>query len=86
MVNPAAFDQTPTSLFGLRVFVTPDHPNMQLAPGDYVTPEFRKEIDAWLLEFFGTFNLLEDTAYLFQEQAGIVHMNPRAFAKLKGIQ
>lgn len=71
------------SLFGIKIVIAPDRPKMQLAPGDYVTPEFRKEIDAWLVEFFGMTNLIPDGEILSIPNHGAVHMNPRTFAKVK---
>lgn len=66
----------------MKVYVTPDFPKLQLAPGDYVTPEYRKEIDAWLLSFFGTTNVIEDYISLVSQVYGLVSMNPRTYAKL----
>lgn len=71
------------SLYGMKIIVSPDVPKMQLAPGDYVTPEFRKEIDAWLIEFFGTWNIIPDGDVLIMETTGLINMNPRMLARLK---
>lgn len=72
---------TPYRYSGMKVFVLPDHPKMRLGPGDYVTPAFRAEIDAWLLDFFGTTNFLGD-GEVIQTPFGL-HMNPHTFYKLK---
>lgn len=79
------------TFYGLRITVSPDIPKMQLAAGDYVTPEFRKEIDAWLLSFFGVTNLVPDgVCYAIKtgpvkgyEDEDSFIMNPRTFAILK---
>ncbi len=68
---------------GLEIFVTPDAPKMKLAPGDYVTPAYRAEIDAWLMSFFGTTNLIEDGRATVMESIGKVWMNPRTYAQFK---
>lgn len=80
MTTPFQSDRT---LFGLKVFIHPDRPKMKLAPGDYVTPAFRQEIDAWLVEFFGYTNLLEDGESIVSEQMGVVFVNPRGYAALR---
>lgn len=56
---------------------------MKLAPGDYVTPAYRAEIDAWLLTFFGTANLLSDGKVTVMESIGKAWMNPRTYAQFK---
>ena len=74
-----------TAIYGMKIIVTPDLPKMKLAPGDYITPEFRQEIDAWLLGFFGTNNLLEDGQSIFSQPTNTVFMNPRTCAKLRSV-
>lgn len=71
------------SIYGVQILVTPDVPKMQLAPGDYITPEYRREIDAWLIEFFGTTNLLADGQVAGSELMGKAWMNPRTYAQFK---
>ena len=66
------------SLFGNRVFITPDIPKMKLSAECPVSPEFRAEIDAWMVKFFGMENLLPDGKVL--QAANALHMNPRTFA------
>lgn len=73
----------PQTFGGLRVFVSPDLPKMQLAPGDYVTPAFRAEIDAWLKYFFGVTNLISDGQFISVLETNTLHMNPRTYAQLK---
>jgi hypothetical protein len=70
-------------LMGKRVMVQRDVPKMQLSPGDYVTPEFRKEVDLWLLDFFGTHNLMTDGQVYHDRIHDVLHMNPRTFYQLK---
>lgn len=67
---------------GMSINITPDIPKMKLAPGDYITPEFRKEIDEWLVSFFGVTNIVPDGKTMILENPGIVWMNPRTFKQL----
>lgn len=69
------------SLFGIRIFITPDIPKMKLSVECPVSSEFRAEIDAWMIVFFGTTNLLSDGKVL--QTANALHMNPRTFAYFK---
>lgn len=39
---------------GIKVIKASEHPKMTLAPDVMVSPEFRVEIDQWMLGFFGT--------------------------------
>lgn len=68
---------------GMKVFVTPDLPKMKLASGDYVTPEFRAEIDAWLLTFFGTTNTVPDDEARVSQAFGQIWLNPRTYDRLR---
>ncbi len=63
--------------------VTPDQPKMKLSPGDYVTPAFRAEMDAWLRAFFGTTNALKDGEYIHALIEDAVYMNPRSYDRLR---
>lgn len=82
MANPLFMGyQDPYTFNGMRVTISPDQPKMKLAPGDYVTPEFREEIDRWLLEFFGVTNLIPDGQVY---QAGdYLMMNQRTWRNVK---
>lgn len=72
------------SLFGLEVHVSPDTPRMRLAEDCPCTPEYRAEINAWMLEFFGTTNLLADGQVLdVTWPTRRLVMNPRTLAKLQ---
>lgn len=71
------------NLYGYEVHVTHDIPKLQLAPGDYVSPEYRKEIDAWLIDLLGYTNLVPDGQVITSEVYHTFHMNPRTYQKLK---
>lgn len=76
----------PNSLFGLSVIVHEDKPKMVLGPpnpghDDFVTPEFRREIDAWMLDFFGTWNMMKDGEVWYSLDSMFV--NPRTFEQIK---
>ena len=68
------------TLFGFKIIVTPDFPKMTLGPGDYVTQEYREEIDAWLLSFFGTTNVIEDGKSVVSIVGNFISLNPRTYA------
>lgn len=71
-------------LFGLAVHVSPDTPRMRLAEDCPCTPEYRVELNAWMLEFFGTTNMLKDGEVLeVSWPSQHLLMNPRTFAKLQ---
>lgn len=73
----------PQSLHGVKVVISHDYPKMKLAEGEYITPKFRQEIDAWLIEFFGMTNLIPDGKMIHIPSTGTVHVNPRTYAQLK---
>jgi len=68
-------------IYGHRVFLTQDIPKMKLSADCPVSPEFRVEIDAWMIEFFGVINILPDGSIM--KDANSLHMNPRTWAELK---
>ncbi len=77
-------------LCGLAVFISPDLPRRTLPdevmPGIPWPDGFKAKMDAWMLDFFGTTNLIEDNAALksrnpFSGQ-GTIHVNPRTYARL----
>lgn len=68
-------------LHGLLVNVIPDQPKMRLSEDVPVSDACREETNAWMLEFFGTTNLIPDGA--FYNLPGAVLMNPRTYAALK---
>lgn len=81
--------------WGIEVHVTPDVPKMtlmdELIPGIVPLPSgFKAEVDAWMLEFFGTTNLLKDgdTIMVDPSRVGMpgsmrAHMNPRTLELLE---
>lgn len=71
------------SLFGLRVQVTPDIPKMTLSKDVPVSPWLREEMDRWMLEFFGTTNLIPDGRAYVMEDPGIVIMNKRTYLQMR---
>ena len=73
------------TLYGMKVVVSEDKPKMKLAPGDYVTPEFLKEIDQWLVEFFGYTSLVPDGQVMVMQTHNTVLVNQRTYAKLRGV-
>lgn len=73
------------TFLGFRVHVTPDTPKMQLSKDVPVSPDFRKEIDAWLIGFFGYTNILGDDAVLVSEAMGTIHCNPRNYAQIRAV-
>lgn len=75
---------TPT-LYGYRVIVTPDQPRRQLSARvcEVLAPAFIAETNAWMREFFGTTNMIEDGRVLISDAASTVYCNPRMFEQLK---
>lgn len=73
---------------GMKLYVNPDtvRPKMQLSDDCPVTPDFRAEMNAWMLEFFGSVveNSVPDGVALASSRYGAFHVNPRTFAALKG--
>ena len=68
---------------GFKIIVSPDLPKMTLGAGDFVTQEFRAQVDAWMLEFFCTKNLVSDDAPLVSEMMRCMWVTPNLLAKLK---
>jgi hypothetical protein len=63
----------PMMLNGLKMVEAPTFPKMTLAKDVAVSPEFREEIDTWMLEFFGTTCLLErGKAWVLEHQRTVV--------------
>ena len=72
---------------GLAIVVAPDKPRMvlpaELVPGVVPWPPgFKADMDAWMLAFFGTWNLLVDGEVMVLE-GKTVTMNPRTFEQFK---
>lgn len=79
------------SFHGYKIIVTPDRPKMQLSPRvrEVLTPAQIADHNAWMLQFFGTTNLLEDGVTWFDEGIGsdgkLIMMNPRTHEALKKV-
>lgn len=67
-------------LSGVPIRVIPDIPKLMLSNQVTVSPQFRKEFDAWLLEMFPS-NTLRDNEVICV--GGALLMNPRTWAKVK---
>lgn len=68
------------TLYGIPVQVIPDRPRMQLSEDCPCTPEYRVELNAWMLAFFGTTNMIADGQVLhvtYPEERFV--MNQRTF-------
>lgn len=65
----------------MKIIVSPDVPRMQLSEDCPVTPEFREQCNAWMVEFFGMHNMIEDGVYLTLN--GAIYMNPRTYEQFK---
>ena len=68
-------------LLGKEVCISGRTPKMQLAPGDYITKEFRAEIDAWLIDFFGYNELVKDDEVI-EVMGSQLFMNRSTYQKL----
>lgn len=85
--------QAPGTLAGLDVYIQPDQPKMQLGREpcrlpdgttfDWIKPEDRDRVNAWLRGFFGTTNIIPDGQYLLSQELGFVSMNPRTYLQFK---
>ncbi|PJO39856.1 hypothetical protein CTI10_001320 [Delftia acidovorans] len=72
-----------TNFMGNKVFISHDIPKMQLSEGCPVTPEFRIEMNAWMRDFFGVTNLLDDGECLHDRLNKALHMNPRTWDRVR---
>lgn len=73
------------SLFGMQIIETPQKriPKMQLSEDCPVTDEFRKEINEWMIEFFGYKEesiIPLDTIYMFGNS---LIMRPETVVKIQ---
>lgn len=86
----------PQRFNGLPVHIVPDIPKMRLAEDCPVSDTFRAEVNQWMVEFFGTTNIMSDgTVHMLNAKylkLGNPHklpddnyavMNPRTFVQLK---
>lgn len=70
----------PTFL-GLRVVIVEDQPKRQLAADCPVSPEYRVEVDRWMVEYFGLTNVIEDGDYRVVGET--ILMNHRTYQSLR---
>jgi len=54
---------------------------MQLSDDCPVTPAFRDEINTWMVQFFGTTNIIPDGQMI--NDGLYLYVNPRTFSMLK---
>lgn len=69
-------------LMGISIIETPllePKPKLKLSPACPVSDEFRQEMDAWLLEMFGT-----EAPEVYQSSLG-VHVGPSLAKALRGV-
>lgn len=65
-MNDYLFPFPTKSIFGFNIIEAPRRPKMQLSEDCPVTDDFRKEINAWMIEFFGYDDTIKiGTAYMF---------------------
>ena len=69
-------------IHGLDVVISSDYPKMQLSKDCPVTPEFRAEINAWMVEFFGVSNVCPDGQFYVIEAHQQIVMNQRTYRQL----
>lgn len=82
MNNPAMLD-TPMMLNGLKMVIAPVFPKMTLSKSVTVSPEFREEMDAWMLEFFGTTCLVERGQTWVLQQQGTIVLHPDDYVAIR---
>ncbi len=68
---------------GLHVVVSPDVPKMQLSEECPVSDEFRTEMNAWMLQFFGVTNHVEDGQVFHMPHINQIIVNPRTYAAFR---
>lgn len=78
----------PLTFYGMRIVITQDRPKMQLSEDCPVTPEFRVEMNKWMLDFFGVDNLVPDGQVLKQTDPNnmlrsVAYMNERTYIQLQ---
>lgn len=77
--------QIPSTIYGQKIYLSQDIPRMTLMPEIIPgvvgwPPGFKEEIDAWMLGFFGSTNIIDDGQVLQSGQA--LHMNQRTYRQL----
>lgn len=68
-------------LNGFDIIVTPDLPKMQLSEDCPVTPALRIEMNLWMIDFFGTTNIVPDGQIITSGRS--IYVNPRTRNMLK---
>lgn len=71
------------NFMGTKVFISHDIPKMRLSEDCPVTDDFRAEMNAWMRDFFGVTNLLEDGQCLHDWLNNTLHMNPRTWDRVR---
>lgn len=81
------FRSSPETCFGLKVFISPDVPKMQLSARvkEVLSPECISETNAWMLGFFGTENALDDGQVITSQMFGFIQMNPRTYREFRKV-
>lgn len=81
----AGLEPTPSLFDGLKIVVNHQRtPKRTLAKDVPVSPEFRIEVDKWMLEFFGYTPLIPDgVMYAIAGQGHVC--NPKTFAMIKDL-
>jgi hypothetical protein len=71
----------------VQVIMVPDQPKFQISPDCPLTPEFRAEMNAWCLSFFGTTNHIADGEIISSDTTfgKFMYANPRTYARLQAI-
>lgn len=64
-----------------NVVVSPDLPKIQISNDCPLSDDFRAEMNAWCLSFFGTANIVSDTEVLVVGVRTLM-VNPRTFKRL----
>lgn len=73
---------TPQFWGGYRVVLSKDKPVRQLALDVPVSDDMRAKTNAWMIEFFGTTNLMPDGQVMVLDEGKAMWMNPRTWAAL----
>lgn len=81
----------PQTLQGIKIYIVNDTPKMQLSARvcEVLAPDFIAETNAWMLEFFGTKNELDDGEVVMNADANSFipaskcWMNPRTYEQFK---
>lgn len=76
----------PLTIYGLSVFVNDTRSaNRTLAKDVPVSPEFRIEVDKWMLEFFGSTPLIPDGTVYHDQINQRVYCNATTYAQIRNM-